>query len=42
MKLDLSNLSKVQRQSVTDEDMKDFPLEELDKINQPTGRHDKR
>lgn len=32
MKLDLSNLSKVQRQSVTDEDMKDFPLEELDKI----------
>lgn len=32
MKLDLSNLSKVQRQSVTDEDMKDFPLEELDQI----------
>lgn len=32
MKLDLSNLSKVPRQSVTDEDMKDFPLEELDKI----------
>lgn len=32
MKLDLTNLSKVQRQSVTDEDMKDFPLEELDKI----------
>ena len=32
MKLDLSNLSKVQRQSVTDGDMKDFPLEELDKI----------
>lgn len=32
MKLDLSNLSKVQRQSVTDEDMKDFPLKELDKI----------
>lgn len=32
MKLDLSNLSKVQRQSVTEEDMKDFPLEELDQI----------
>ena len=32
MKLDLSNLSKVHRQSVTDEDMKDFPLEELDQI----------
>lgn len=32
MKLDLSNLSKIQRQSVTDEDMKDFPLEELDQI----------
>ena len=32
MKLDLSNLSKVQRQSVTDEDMKDFPLEELNQI----------
>ena len=32
MKLDLSNLSKVPRQSVTNEDMKDFPLEELDKI----------
>lgn len=32
MKLDLSNISKVHRQSVTDEDMKDFPLEELDKI----------
>ena len=32
MKLDLSNLSKVQRQLVTDEDMKDFPLEELDQI----------
>ena len=32
MKLDLSNLSKVQRQSVTDEDMKDCPLEELDQI----------
>lgn len=32
MKLDLSNLSKVQHQSVTDEDMKDFPLEELDQI----------
>lgn len=32
MKLDLSNLSKVQRQSVTDEDMKVFPLEELDQI----------
>lgn len=32
MKLDLSNISKVHRQSVTDEDMKDFPLEELDQI----------
>lgn len=32
MKLDLSNLSKVQRQSVTEEDMKGFPLEELDQI----------
>ena len=32
MKLDLSNISKVHRQSVTDEDMKDFPLEELNQI----------
>ena len=32
MKLDLSNLSKVQHQPVSQEDMKGFPLEELDQI----------
>ena len=32
MKLDLTNLSKVQHHPVSDEDMKDFPLEELDQI----------
>lgn len=32
MKLDLSNLSKVQHKPVSSEDMKDFPLEELDQI----------
>ena len=32
MKIDLSNLSKVEHQPVAPEDMKDFPLEELNKI----------